>query len=89
MSLWKFKLDAMANKEQLEIFETVSVKVWNKWREENSNVDIDLNAAFLSTNVNCRGINLSQANLMNTSFRGVDLTGANLMGANLMGADFT
>jgi uncharacterized protein YjbI with pentapeptide repeats len=56
----------MANQEQLDILEQ-GVEAWNKWREENRRVEIDLcNADLLSanlTNANLIGANLTTVNL--------------------------
>jgi len=67
----------MANEEQLAILRQ-GVEVWNKWREKNSGIKIDLRVADLSK------INLSESNL-----QGVDLGGASLNGANLILANLT
>jgi uncharacterized protein YjbI with pentapeptide repeats len=48
----------MTNKEQLKILLQGS-EIWNKWRHENTGVEIDLS-----------GVNLSESNL-----RGADLSG--------------
>ncbi|AOS84725.1 hypothetical protein BIU88_11625 [Chlorobaculum limnaeum] len=65
----------MANKEQLKILKK-GVDGWNRWREENSSVEIDL------TNADLKGADLKGADL-----KGADLKGADLKGANLKGAD--
>ncbi len=59
----------MANQEQLEILKQ-GVEVWNKWRDNNPDVDVDL----------------SEAHLIEASLKGVDLTRANLSRALLLGA---
>src|SRR5258706_5413393 len=59
----------MANQEQLEIWKQ-GVEVWNKWRDNNPDVDVDL----------------SEAHLIEASLKGVDLTRANLSRALLLGA---
>ena len=79
----------VADQEQLAILKQ-GVHVWNKWRQENSDIDIDLRIALLG------GRNLSQANLSNANlneadfFKGdltkADLSGADLRKANLSGA---
>jgi uncharacterized protein YjbI with pentapeptide repeats len=55
----------MANEEQLSILKQ-GVNVWNKWRSDNPEAEIDLNRA-----------NLSFANL-----EAANLSGAQIMGAN-------
>jgi hypothetical protein len=67
----------MANEEQLSILKQ-GIEVWNKWRDENSYVDVHLTTADLSF------ANLNKANL-----RRALLTGANLEGAMLKETDFT
>ena len=52
------------------------IDVWNKWRNENLKIKIDL------SNINLSGINLSGIYLFRT-----DLSETNLSGANLSGAD--
>ena len=37
----------MANEEQLRILKKEGVEVWNKWREDNPDVEIDLSGANL------------------------------------------
>ncbi len=49
----------MANEEQLSILKQ-GVEVWNGWREENLDVEIDLSKADL-TEANLRYANLSRA----------------------------
>lgn len=71
----------MANQEQLEILKQ-GVDVWNKWRAENPDVEIDLSGADLY------GLDLSRANLESANLNGANLEGANLEGANLEGAQF-
>jgi uncharacterized protein YjbI with pentapeptide repeats len=92
----------MANEEQLEILRQ-GVDVWNKWRKENRDVDIDLNSADLSKaslaeadlrrasliRANLRRTDLSDANLRGSYLSKSDLTRANLKRADLSGADLT
>ena len=66
----------MANEEQLSILKQ-GVRVWNKWRKENPEIEIDLSKADL-LQAELSGINFSHANLM-----GSELGLANLRGANL------
>ena len=80
----------MANAEQLARLKK-GAKVWNKWRDKNFQVAIDL------TQANLKRVDLSGANLFGADLRGVNLSeadlseanlnGANLSGANLAGAD--
>lgn len=63
----------MANRKQLKILKE-GVEVWNRWREQASEVTLDLSRANLSR------VNLSRVNLARTF-----LTGASLVGANLRG----
>ena len=55
----------MANKEQLAILEQ-GVKIWNKWRQDNPGVPIDLKGANLRHR-HLEKINLAQANLENAT----------------------
>src|SRR6266542_1789404 len=78
---------AMANAEQLARLKK-GAKVWNKWRDKNFQVAIDL------TQANLKRVDLSGANLFGADLRGVnlseaDLSEANLNGANLSGANLT
>ncbi len=92
----------MANLEQLEILKQ-GVEVWNKWREENPDMMVDLSNADLSGAnldrvdlsavdpfpVDSRKVNLSRANLSGTNLSHANLSGADLRKANLTGADLT
>jgi uncharacterized protein YjbI with pentapeptide repeats len=71
----------MANQEQLEILKEGYV-VWNKWREENSNIKIDLSDANL-VQADLALVNLSEANLSNASLNKADLRTANLSSSDL------
>jgi len=77
----------MANQEQLEILKQ-GVEVWEAWREENPDVNIDLSEADL-VGVNLMRANLSEANLWGANLRGASLAGALLARANLNEADLT
>lgn len=71
----------MANKDQLAILER-GVKSWNRWREENPLIKIDLSGAHLSHAIlHCA--NLSGADLRGTYFSNADLSDTNLNTANL------
>ncbi|MBV6441247.1 MAG: hypothetical protein EPGJADBJ_02928 [Saprospiraceae bacterium] len=88
----------MANAEHLAILKG-GVDVWNKWREDNSNISPDLSNANLTSVELCTvgridsiprliGANLSYANLFGADLSGagmnfVNLTGTNLSRANL------
>jgi len=77
----------MANAEQLALLKR-SVDEWNRWRNKNPTIEIDLSDADL------RGATLIDANLHYANLMGVQLIGANLRGAdfrnaNLSGADLT
>jgi len=85
----------MANVKQLEIL-MQGVEQWNKWREDNAYIRIDLSWTDLSqanlngadlTGANLNGTDLTGANLINTNLTGADLTGANLNGTDLTGAN--
>ena len=79
----------MANQEQLEILKQ-GAEVWNRWREENPDVEIDLsNAPLIEDNLaeaNLFGANLTGAYLTGAILKWADLFGADLFGANLSGA---
>ena len=87
----------MANEEQLSILRQ-GVPVWNTWREEHPDVEIELNDADLGK-VELTGVNLSKARLRRANFYRADLSKANLhranlrkanlFEANLTGADFS
>jgi uncharacterized protein YjbI with pentapeptide repeats len=67
----------LANKQQRTIL-LQGVEIWNEWREQNHDKQIDL-----------EGINLSKANLKNINLSHTKLEGADLSFAQLEGADFT
>ena len=75
----------VANEEQLAILKQ-GVEVWNKWREDNPDVLIDLNGADLS-DINLCFAELSHANLREAHLVGTDLSYANLRETELIGAD--
>ena len=88
----------MANGEQLSILKQ-GFNVWNKWREENPSVEIDLseisdlnldggNLIFASlAYCNLNGVNLSGSNLTKSDFTGANLNHANLSRAKLLDAN--
>ena len=71
----------MANQEQLGILKQ-GFLIWNKWRDENPDVEINLRGAFLSS------ANLIRANLQNADFRKANLTNADLSNADLKDVNF-
>jgi hypothetical protein len=86
----------MANEEQLSILKQ-GVAVWNKWRETNPAVEIDLRDADLGgaelSDANFDGANLDHANLQKAwltgaQFGSAHLNSADLREANLAGAYF-
>ncbi len=70
----------MANEEQLSILKQ-GVEVWNKWREENPDLEIDLSGVDLI------GVNLSDANFTKANLRKANLFRADPMSSNLRKAD--
>lgn len=72
----------MANPEHLKILKQ-GVEVWNKWRQENTEIRPDFNGADLTKAVLC------EANLWNADLRGANLTKASLIGAKLSRADLS
>ena len=70
----------MANEEQLSILRK-GVHVWNKWREENPGIQIDLDEAELS------GADLAAADLSDARLIMANLAGARLESANLTRVD--
>jgi len=77
----------MANLEQLNLLKA-GVGGWNKWRDENQEVEIDLREADLSR-AKLMGVNLSQADLSQADLSQADLSLAKFMGANLSEADLS
>lgn len=76
----------MANEEQLAILRQ-GVEVWNKWREENKKVKIDLNGAEL-IDAELSGVNFSNAHLTNINLSKAHLSKANLRKAEISLANF-
>jgi hypothetical protein len=74
----------MANKEHLKILKQ-GVEVWNRWREENPEIRLDLRGADLS-GADLSGADLSAAFLFKANLHGADLSAANLSGADLTDA---
>jgi hypothetical protein len=77
----------MANEEQLAILKQ-GVEVWNKWREENPDIEIDLRDADLA-GAELSDANFDDADLSQANFRKAWLTGAQFSLARLNGADLT
>jgi uncharacterized protein YjbI with pentapeptide repeats len=82
----------MTNKKQLDILKQGAM-VWNKWREKNPNVAIDLSDADLEGAdlriADLSGATLFRADLYGAHLFGVDLRIADLRGADLSGADLS
>jgi uncharacterized protein YjbI with pentapeptide repeats len=81
---------SMANEEQLSILKQ-SVEVWNRWREQNPDVTVDLSeadlyGATLSGALLIRA-DLSRAALYEANLKSADLNRAKLSGAKLNAAD--
>ncbi|MDX2417753.1 MAG: toll/interleukin-1 receptor domain-containing protein [Xanthomonadales bacterium] len=70
----------VANQEQLAILKQ-GVDVWNKWRKDNRDVEIDFNCADLSF------VDLNEALLDRVDLSRAELEGADLSSASLIGAD--
>lgn len=82
----------MANPEHLKILQQ-GVAVWNKWREENPDVEPGLSKADLDgeqlSEANLSRCNLSKASLFSADLHKADLSGANLYKANLSEANLS
>src|SRR5262245_525797 len=83
----------MANEEHVAILKK-GVKAWNAWRDENPDIDPDLNGVDLREGyyfirANLRGANLHFANLSAANLSSANLKGAVLSAANLSAAAFT
>jgi hypothetical protein len=87
----------MANEEHLKIL-LQGVEVWNRWRNDNPEIEPDLREADLKkaelNQINLRKTNLCRASLSGAHFKKADLGDANLSGAylingNLKGANLT
>ena len=75
----------MANTEQLEVLKS-GVEAWNRWREKNPDVKIDLRNANLE-NAKLKAANLGGANLSGTTLSAANLERADLREANLSGGN--
>jgi uncharacterized protein YjbI with pentapeptide repeats len=91
----------MANEEQLAIL-SQGVEVWNKWRLDNPNIDVDLsgfsfNPVFGGADlkgIDLRGCDLREVRFINADLRNADLSGsllekANFRWAKLNGVNFS
>jgi len=78
----------MAEQSHLKLIYEDSVKTWNKWREENPNIQADLSQANLS-HTNLMEANLSQVNLIAADLSQANLSQANLIQTNLIVADLS
>jgi hypothetical protein len=76
----------MAEQEQLEIL-MQGADVWNKWREENPSIEIDLSNIRLKLKSNLSKVNLKEANLREAMLVDVNLREANLSLADLTKAN--
>lgn len=77
----------MANAEHLAILKK-GVEVWNKWREENSTVKVDLTEADLN-GMNLNGVDFKWADLFLASLKAASLQAANFSGCSLIEADLS
>ncbi len=74
----------MANEEQVAILKH-SVETWNKWREENPSIRIDLTQAdFLGANL--RSLDFYEADFSGAKLIGVNFSHARLTGSRLLGS---
>jgi uncharacterized protein YjbI with pentapeptide repeats len=87
----------MANEEQLAILRQ-GVEVWNKWRKNNPDIDVDLRGSYVKQGhiwegdfheINLDGADLSGVDLKSIDLRGCDLSGAQLSEADLSNADLS
>lgn len=82
----------MALREQVKILRR-GVKAWNRWRQENKSVRIDLRDAKLNSldlqNVDLRAADLRQARLSFSRLNDANLSNANLWYAKLGGANLS
>ncbi|MBT8357134.1 MAG: pentapeptide repeat-containing protein [Deltaproteobacteria bacterium] len=78
----------MAEQSHLKLISEDSVQTWNKWREENPNIQADLSQADLSQ-TRLIAANLSRVNLIAADLSQADLSQANLIQTNLVVADLS
>ena len=67
----------MANEEQLRLLREEGVEGWNRWREDNPSIEVNLRGANLT------GANFFRVHLDDADLRGATLTRANFLRANL------
>jgi uncharacterized protein YjbI with pentapeptide repeats len=88
----------MANQEQLSLLKEQGVEVWNEWRRQAAEIQIDLREVHLSgadlraadlREADLSGARLSEANLSRANFRGANLSEADLREADLRRADLS
>lgn len=77
----------MASQEYVDLLRR-GVAGWNRWREQQPDAVVDLEAADLS-GLSLDGADLGAANLADSDLRNTQLVGANLVKAVLIGADLT
>jgi uncharacterized protein YjbI with pentapeptide repeats len=75
----------MVNEEQLKIL-SQGVNAWNTWRKKNSEIEVDLTEADL-TSLDLHGINFTKADLSDANLYRSDLRNADISSAYLCGAD--
>ena len=75
----------MSDEKQLKILRS-GVEEWNRWRQENRGIKIDLAEANL-VEANLLGADLQRANLQKAKLQQAELKKANLQEADLSGAD--
>jgi len=82
----------VANPEHLKILRG-EIRSWNRWRNENPNIQPDLRGADLTgmllRRLNLRGADLSGANVSRIDLPGADFRGADLCGTILSGANLS
>lgn len=76
-----------SSQDVFHILQQGGVEVFNNWREENPEVEINLTGMDLKR-MNLSGVNLSRANLMEAIFWGANFQKANFSEATLCLADF-
>jgi uncharacterized protein YjbI with pentapeptide repeats len=77
----------MATEEQLAILRQ-GAEVWNKWRDENVNIDLHFDPSDFS-GLDLRNVNLTGATLLAPHLSGFDLRNVNLSRAHLIQADLS
>lgn len=74
------------SQKQLEILKQ-GTEVWNAWRRENHNLNIDLSFSYVS-NLDLKGVNLSKANLKGVYFEDCNLHRARFLSCNASSINF-